>query len=153
MESSQNYINDACCACKCRFLCMLVFRFVGEQLHKFNIAWVDLSVKPVNQPRRQLGVRSFSKWYHIWSGACVSARKNRLALNIDSCLFWHSQQCKLYQGFNILMQWTIFPGQLIQLYLEKFSFRLFMSTLLLEFQFYRYQQLKMNHHRTHQLVP
>ena len=41
-----------------------------------------LSVTPVDQQRRQLGVRSYSRWYYSRSGVGVLARRNRLALNI-----------------------------------------------------------------------
>ena len=44
--------------------------------------WViSLSVRPVDQQRRELAVRLYSKWYCATSGVDVLARNFRLALN------------------------------------------------------------------------
>ena len=42
---------------------------------------ISLSVRPVNQQRRQLTVRFYSKWYCATSGIDVLARRFRLSLN------------------------------------------------------------------------
>ena len=42
---------------------------------------ISLSVRPVDQQRRQLAVRFYSKWYCATSGVDVLARRFRLALN------------------------------------------------------------------------
>ena len=42
--------------------------------------WNDknLSVMPVNQPQRQLGVRFFSAWYYTWLEAGTFTKKESL---------------------------------------------------------------------------
>ena len=42
---------------------------------------ISVSVRPVDQQRRQLAVRFYSKWYFARSGIDVLARRFRLALN------------------------------------------------------------------------
>ena len=42
---------------------------------------VSLSVRPVDQQRRQLAVRFYFKWYCAMSGVAVLARSFRLASN------------------------------------------------------------------------
>ena len=42
---------------------------------------IYLSVRPVDQQRRQLAVRFYSKWYCVTSGVNVLARRFRLASN------------------------------------------------------------------------
>ena len=42
---------------------------------------ISLSVRPVDQQRRQLAVRLYPKWYRSRSGVDVSARRFRLASN------------------------------------------------------------------------
>ena len=42
---------------------------------------ISLSVRPVDQQRRQLAVRFYSKWYCATSGVDVLARRFRLASN------------------------------------------------------------------------
>ena len=42
---------------------------------------ISLSVRPVDQQRRQLAVRFYSKWYFAMSGVDILARRFRLALN------------------------------------------------------------------------
>ena len=42
---------------------------------------ISLSVRPVDQQRRQLAVRFYSKWYCAMSGVDILARRFRLALN------------------------------------------------------------------------
>ena len=49
--------------------------------HKSLYAWLFLSVRPVDQQRRQLAVRFYSKWYYATSGVDVLARRLRLASN------------------------------------------------------------------------
>ena len=43
---------------------------------------ISVSVRPVDQQRRQLTVRFYSKWYCAISGVDVLAKRLRLALNI-----------------------------------------------------------------------
>ena len=43
---------------------------------------ISFSVRPVEQQRRQLTVRFYSKWYCAMSGVNVLARRFGLALNI-----------------------------------------------------------------------
>ena len=43
---------------------------------------ISLSVRPVDQQRRQLAVRLYPKWYRSRSGVDVSARRFRLASKI-----------------------------------------------------------------------
>ena len=42
---------------------------------------ISLSVRPVDQQRRQLAVRFYSRWYYVRSGVGVSARRIRSATN------------------------------------------------------------------------
>ena len=43
-----------------------------------------LSVTPVDQLRRQLGVRFYFMWYYIQPGIVALARKSGLTLNLDA---------------------------------------------------------------------
>ena len=43
---------------------------------------ISLSVRPVDQQRRQLAVRLYPKWYRSRSGVDVSARRFRVASKI-----------------------------------------------------------------------
>ena len=62
-----------------------------------NIEWVGrcLSVTPVNQLQRQLGVRTCSRWCCTWSGFDVFAKKNRLALNVHLELLYIIESAKM----------------------------------------------------------
>ena len=51
---------------------------------------------PVDQPRRQLGVKFFSVWYYTQPGVGILARKNRLAMN------WYSFLGHEYNFFNAI---------------------------------------------------
>ena len=69
--------EDACyasSACKCSMLCSLVFSkstYTSERVWYFMDRY--LSVTPVDQLRRQLGVKFYSTWYLHWVRSwCVS---------------------------------------------------------------------------------
>ena len=45
-----------------------------------------ISVTPVNQVKRQLGVRFYWSSSYTWSGFCALSKKNRFSLNMNSVL-------------------------------------------------------------------
>ena len=78
--------TDTCSACKCSkptdlFFCALS-TYTSARVSYCMSRY--LLVTPVDQLRRQLGVRCYSKWYYIWPGVDVLARNSRSALNLYS---------------------------------------------------------------------
>ena len=60
----------------------LIFRaLVVVQLHFYIALHISLSLRPVDQQRRQLAVRFYSRWYYVRSGVGESARGIIWAMN------------------------------------------------------------------------
>ena len=90
--------NYACSGYKCSLLqnCFSVLCWCVPPC-ECNIPKVDLSVTPVNQLKRQLGVRLFYRWYYTWPGVGILARKSRLVRN------WYSFLGHEYNFFNAIV--------------------------------------------------
>ena len=73
-------------------------------LHFYSIEWVFLSVRPVNQRRRQLTVRFYPRWCYVRSEVGVSARRIGLAMNR-----FYTKQNKIFRAKKLL--YLIFLAQ------------------------------------------
>ena len=62
---------------------------------------ISLSVRPVDQQRRQLAVRFYSRWYYVRSGVGVSARRIRLAMNRNRPKFSDHKTFVFYFSYNV----------------------------------------------------
>ena len=80
---NQKNNEEICSAYKCNLLQTLISEHYAVYISAFVLYCmsISLSVRPVDQERRQLAVRFYSKWYFTRSGVDVLTRRFRLALN------------------------------------------------------------------------